>query len=83
MNFPPANQGDFEELIAEYSGKENTACLFASVKDRGNPSHGVIGDTMAILVLLVIIIQQVSKSTDSSFADILGALTEINSMDVT
>ena len=82
MSFLPNNQSDFEKLATEYSDKENTACLFASVKDGDGIHQGVIGDMMAVLILLVVLIRQIAKNTDSSFSDIIGALTEIDSMEV-
>ena len=81
MNFPPRTPEDFDVLIKEYSGQEDTACIFACVKDGDNPVSGCVGDTMAVLTLLVILIQQVAKSTDAQFSDILGALSEIDSLE--
>ena len=81
MNFPPQTQEDFERLVQEYAGQENTACLYACVKEGGNPSQGIVGDPVATLVLLVLVVRQIAQSTDCDFSDVLGALTEINSMD--
>ena len=81
MNFPPDTQEDFEKLVEEYSGKENTACIFAAVTNGGNPNQGVIGDTIAVMVLLTTLIRQIAKSINGNFSDVLGALAEINTMD--
>jgi hypothetical protein len=81
MSFPPDNQEDFDKLVEEYSGKENTACIFAAAKYGGNPNQGIIGDAIAVMVLLVMLIRQIAKNIDGSFSDVLGALAEINTMD--
>ncbi len=79
--FPPQTQEDFDKLSQEYSGRDNTACLFACVKDGESPNQGVIGDSITVFVLLVCLIRQISRNTGAEFTDIIGALTEINTMD--
>ena len=81
MNFPPKTQEDFDALYQEYSGNENTACIFSCVKDGGAPNQGIIGDAMAVLVLITLMIRHIAEGTESTFTDIIGALNEINSME--
>ena len=79
--FLPKSQEEFEKLTEEYSEQDNTACIFASVKNGENLNQGIVGDAMAVLILLVYLIRQIAQNTETDFIDVLGALKEINVMD--
>lgn len=81
ISFFPQTQEEFDKLTQEYAGRENTACLFACVKDGEKQNQGVVGDSLSVFVLLVCLIRQISRNTGAEFTDIIGALTEINTMD--